>query len=178
MGTLNADLQSALALLKAGPVVVIIDPDSGSTPVFCESADVQITGERIEGSHPIVGAYEEWVSSEQITVNITTPERSADAFELFQPQGYDYPTSGKWGIGRAAGDSMRDRGKKVVIRPFATMANDTVEVCMWKAIPDTDLSQTMGKDGADALSVTLKSLADASKQDGALHGYIKFGVRA
>jgi len=169
---LDASLAAAVARMKDNPVEVTL----GSLEIPCESADITFSTEVIKVAHPVVGAYEAYVSSGEIRVALTVPEESVDLFTLLNPDGYDH-TATAIGFGNIAGTSLRSSAQQLTIRPYNLRAVETTKLVIWKAYVDGDIQKIMGKEGS-AFVITFASLADADKADGDLHGRLTLPARS
>lgn len=178
MATLPNSLQRAVQQLKAGPVVLVWDADGTPLEIYLASADITFTRELIQLDHSIIGAFEVYVSMQQLRIDVAAlNEDSADIMKVLLGTGDGYVHSATAeGFGSAAGKPLRASAKKVVLKPYEFRAVETYKVEVWKMFVDGDVTKSFGKE-SNEWGATLASLADAAQQDGMLHAKFTLPVR-
>jgi len=176
MGSIPTALQSAVARMKRNPCVLRWDVDSTALDIFVESAEIALVREEIDVIDPVVGLYEKYVDRDGMTITVTVDEESADVLSALTQEGYAHSAT-KRGIGAVGGTALRANGVAIRVRPYATRDAATTEAYMYKAVLTGGITKAQGKSD-NAFEVTFQSLADASKFDGDLHGYMTYPARA
>lgn len=176
MGTIPSALQSALDCMKRNPCVLRWDVNSTALDIFVESAEIALEQEEIDVIDPVVGLYEKYVDRQGMTIKVTVDEESADLLAALTQEGYTHSAT-KRGFGAVGGTAMRTNAVEIRVRPYATRDASTTEVAIYKAVMSGGITKAQGKSD-NAFEVTFQSLADASKFDGDLHGYLTYPARA
>lgn len=169
--------QQALALLKQGPVAMVIDPDSANVEVFVRGGvDLSFVRGQAAAEVDLIGEYDLYTTGDQATFEATVPEISNNAIAVLFPDGADGTTYR--GFGRAAGLSLRTIAKLIRFRPWQTRTAATLQVELWKCVPEGDGQVTQQKDASWAITQSYRALPDLTKTDGQLIGKLTFPARS
>jgi len=172
-----AAAQAALALLKQGPVQMVINPASANVELFVRGGiDLNFVRGQAAAEVDLVGEYDLFTTGDQGTFEVTIPEISNDAIGVLFPDGADGTTYR--GFGRAAGLSLRSIAKDVRFRPWQSRTAATLQVEMWKCVPEGDGVLTQQRDDSWAITQSFRCLPDLTKTDGQLIGKLTFPARS
>ena len=174
---LSDDLQSSLALLKQGPVQVMIDPEGTPVELFVkDGVDLEFMRGLEEAETDVVGVYDLYSGGDSAQFELRLQETSLNIVAVLFPDGLDGTTYR--GFGKTAGSSMRANAKKIRIRPWQTRTAATVQVELWQCVPGSDSGLSMTKTAPHTWTCTFRALPDPSKIDGLLIAKITAASRS
>ena len=169
----SATAQQALALLKQGPVQLVVDPDSTNKEIFVKDGiDLSFIEGQANVETDLLGIYDVFTTGDGAELTIRTDELSADVLSVLF-QGITAGTVGGstyYPFGRAAGVSMRANAKHIRLRPWQTRTLTTVQVDLWKCVPTGNLAVSLKKTSPFNVTQTFRALPDVTKSDGNLIG--------
>lgn len=178
---LDTQLQSALALLKQGPVVLIVDPDG--TPIrfyTTEGIDVSFVRDFQEAAVDVVGVYDLYTGGDSVTFGVTLPESSMEVLDQLWPDCVD-GTDGSdtyRGFGKSAGVSQRTNAKEMQIRPYQTYEDESNQIVLWKVIPSGDVTVSQKKTEPHTFRIEFRALPDPTQADGEMIGRFYAAARS
>jgi len=170
--------QQALAKLRQGPVHISVDPDGDDVELYLrDGLDLTYLRGIEEASVDLVGVYSLFSSGDGAEFEVNVPEMSVNALAVIYADCVTDSTS-YVGLGRTAGNDLRDIAKAWRIRPWQTRTVSTTQVELWKVVPSGDGSLTMGVTDPWQFTQSFRALPDLSKADGQLIGKISVPIRA
>lgn len=170
-------LQQSLALLKQGPVQVMIDPDGTPVELFVKDGlDPEFMRGLEEAETDVVGVYDLFSGGDSAQFELRLQETSLNIVAVLFPDGLDGTTYR--GFGKTAGSGMRTYAKKIRVRPWQTRTSAAVQIEFWKCVPSSDTGLSMTKVDPHTWSCTFRALPDPTKIDGLLVAKITAASRS
>lgn len=182
MSALPSAAISALALLKQGPVEIMVDPGANQVQLFPEGGiEVNFSSGTEPANVDTLGIYDLYTTGDSADFSLVLPEMSLNILRVIFPSGFQGATY--HGFGRTAGTSLRATAKRFRIRPWQQRelpehAAILVQLDLWLVTAKGDAKLSQDKTKPYTYTVAFQALPDTTKEDGLLIARLKAPERA
>lgn len=173
-----SEAKAALEKLKQGPVAVEV-VDDGVELFVNGGINLNFIRGQEAAEVDLVGVYDLFSTGDAATFELNLPETSHNALKVLMMDQTIKDTATKYvGFGQAAGKSLRTVAKTFRIRPWATRTASTLQIELWKCVPEGDAQKSMSKSEPWAFTQPFRCLPDLTRANGELIGRLTLPERS
>ncbi|GEM_PF-2588879 len=162
-------LTRALALVRRGPMQVMVDPAGEAVELFAaDGVDLRAWTElepvRLDG----VGAHDAARAGDRLEVRFRTDEVSREVLAVLFPRGRADAMDGTHGFGSAPGACLSSQARAMRLRPWRTRASSAWQIDLWRVAPLGSAQLSLRHDAPYRWTCAFAALPDLDRPDGEL----------